>query len=247
MLTLRSTLIKVLRKRRRAFLPALRFIHANEPDTHALPHLKRKIEAAMQCLKRARKFVYRKNRRYEAHIQSRKEESDASKENSPSVGSGENAQLDEPLPSASDSLEEKVKNYEAKLYFPCGIIVWNKILLDEDGLTPTSCSRVRAAVSPRRSWMEAATIAGGGSMGLSIFIHSHSRCESYSAPTESRTVSILLRVNIRGLVFNKTGPQSIHMLRGVRQQQDEQGLFSICSRQAAVVQHNKLNANICIH
>lgn len=58
MLTLRSTLIKVLRKRRRAFLPALRFIHASEPDTHALPHLKRKIEAAMQCLKRARKFVY---------------------------------------------------------------------------------------------------------------------------------------------------------------------------------------------
>ncbi|KUS10697.1 hypothetical protein AWE62_23915 [Escherichia coli] len=93
MLTLRSTLIKVLRKRRRAFLPALRFIHASEPDTHALPHLKRKIEAAMQCLKRARKFVYRKNRRYEAHIQSRKEESDASKENSPSVGSGENAQM----------------------------------------------------------------------------------------------------------------------------------------------------------
>ncbi|EAM8776105.1 hypothetical protein EOG64_07810 [Salmonella enterica] len=58
MLTLRNTLIKVLRKRRRAFLPALRFIHASEPDTHALPHLKRKIEAAMQCLKRARKFVY---------------------------------------------------------------------------------------------------------------------------------------------------------------------------------------------
>lgn len=35
-------------------------------------------------------------------------------------------------------------------------------------------------------------------MGLSIFIQSHSRCESFSAPTESRTVSILLRVNIRG-------------------------------------------------
>ncbi|MDT8941283.1 hypothetical protein RSW42_03640, partial [Salmonella enterica] len=34
---------------------------------------------------------------------------------------------------------------------------------------------------------------------------------------------------------NKTGPQSIHILRGVRQQQDEPGRFSICSRQAAVV------------
>ncbi|MGT6174212.1 hypothetical protein ACRWWJ_24215, partial [Escherichia coli] len=33
-----------------------------------------------------------------------------------------------------------------------------------------------------------------------------------------------------------TGPQSIHILRGVRQQQDEPGRFSICSRQAAVVQ-----------
>ncbi|WP_438418019.1 hypothetical protein, partial [Escherichia coli] len=32
-----------------------------------------------------------------------------------------------------------------------------------------------------------------------------------------------------------TGPQSIHILRGVRQQQDEPGRFSICSRQAAVV------------
>ncbi|MGT3382117.1 phosphotransferase, partial [Escherichia coli] len=31
--------------------------------------------------------------------------------------------------------------------------------------------------------------------------------------------------------------QSIHILRGVRQQQDEPGRFSICSRQAAVV-HN---------
>ncbi|WP_241264857.1 CPBP family intramembrane glutamic endopeptidase, partial [Klebsiella pneumoniae] len=30
-------------------------------------------------------------------------------------------------------------------------------------------------------------------------------------------------------------PQSIHILRGVRQQQDEPGRFSICSRQAAVV------------
>ncbi|WP_252516635.1 CoA-binding protein, partial [Escherichia coli] len=36
-------------------------------------------------------------------------------------------------------------------------------------------------------------------------------------------------------VLNKTGPQSIHILRGVRQQQDEPGRFSICSRQAAVV------------
>ncbi|WP_249941041.1 aminotransferase class V-fold PLP-dependent enzyme, partial [Escherichia coli] len=35
--------------------------------------------------------------------------------------------------------------------------------------------------------------------------------------------------------LNKTGPQSIHILRGVRQQQDEPGRFSICSRQAAVV------------
>ncbi|MGT6087364.1 hypothetical protein ACRW0Y_23995, partial [Escherichia coli] len=35
-----------------------------------------------------------------------------------------------------------------------------------------------------------------------------------------------------------TGPQSIHILRGVRQQQDEPGRFSICSRQAAVVHQN---------
>ncbi|MFQ0868780.1 hypothetical protein AADB82_22760, partial [Escherichia coli] len=33
--------------------------------------------------------------------------------------------------------------------------------------------------------------------------------------------------------------QSIHILRGVRQQQDEPGRFSICSRQAAVVQNHK--------
>ncbi|WP_052985793.1 IS5/IS1182 family transposase, partial [Shigella sonnei] len=32
--------------------------------------------------------------------------------------------------------------------------------------------------------------------------------------------------------------QSIHILRSVRQQQDEQGRFSICSRQAAVVQRD---------
>ncbi|WP_243412808.1 flagellar hook-basal body complex protein, partial [Salmonella enterica] len=38
-----------------------------------------------------------------------------------------------------------------------------------------------------------------------------------------------------------TGPQSIHILRGVRQQQDEPGRFSICSRQAAVVQVGQLN------
>ncbi|WP_260764221.1 hypothetical protein, partial [Escherichia coli] len=43
-------------------------------------------------------------------------------------------------------------------------------------------------------------------------------------------------------VLNKTGPQSIHILRGVRQQQDEPGRFSICSRQAAVVL-----AVICCH
>ncbi|MGT5985916.1 hypothetical protein ACRWYD_22060, partial [Escherichia coli] len=36
-----------------------------------------------------------------------------------------------------------------------------------------------------------------------------------------------------------TGPQSIHILRGVRQQQDEPGRFSICSRQAAVVHKGK--------
>ncbi|WP_251362484.1 transposase, partial [Escherichia coli] len=41
-------------------------------------------------------------------------------------------------------------------------------------------------------------------------------------------------------VLNKTGPQSIHILRGVRQQQDEPGRFSICSRQAAVVQYKQL-------
>ncbi|MFO9810879.1 hypothetical protein, partial [Escherichia sp. WS533] len=40
-------------------------------------------------------------------------------------------------------------------------------------------------------------------------------------------------------VLNKTGPQSIHILRGVRQQQDEPGRFSICSRQAAVVRIKK--------
>ncbi|MCA6207621.1 hypothetical protein KD745_23160, partial [Escherichia coli] len=36
-----------------------------------------------------------------------------------------------------------------------------------------------------------------------------------------------------------TGPQSIHSLRGVRQQQDELGRFSICSRQAAGVHGKK--------
>ncbi|MFP0166604.1 hypothetical protein, partial [Escherichia sp. WS1088] len=50
-------------------------------------------------------------------------------------------------------------------------------------------------------------------------------------------------------VLNKTGPQSIHILRGVRQQQDEPGRFSICSRQAAVV-HNlqaiKVKEGFCL-
>jgi hypothetical protein len=36
------------------------------------------------------------------------------------------------------------------------------------------------------------------------------------------------------------------MLRGVRQQQDEQGRFSICSRQAAVVQEDKMGEQLSI-
>ncbi|KKF38015.1 hypothetical protein SY86_00250 [Erwinia tracheiphila] len=42
--------------------------------------------------------------------------------------------------------------------------------------------------------MALATIAAGGAMGFIRVIQSHSRCESLSAATERRTVSILFRV-----------------------------------------------------
>ncbi|MEJ1528609.1 type II toxin-antitoxin system RelE family toxin, partial [Escherichia coli] len=43
-----------------------------------------------------------------------------------------------------------------------------------------------------------------------------------------------------------TGPQSIHILRGVRQQQDEPGRFSICSRQAAVVLYQVIDEKVVL-
>ena len=76
---------------------------------------------------------YLKNRRYEPHIQSRKEESDASRENSDFRA---HRWVVERIHSWMNRFrriliqwEKKVENYEALLHLAYGIIVWNKTLL----------------------------------------------------------------------------------------------------------------------
>ncbi|WP_225085537.1 IS5 family transposase [Pectobacterium colocasium] len=74
-----------------------------------------------------------KNRRYEPHIQSRKEESDASKENMNDKARRWVVERTHSWMNRFRRLltrwEKKVENDEAMLHFSCGIIVWNKILL----------------------------------------------------------------------------------------------------------------------
>lgn len=76
---------------------------------------------------------YLKSRRYEPHIQSRKEESDAIR----TTGFKAYRWVVERTHSWMNRFrrvltrwEKKVENYEAMLHFACGIIVWNKILLE---------------------------------------------------------------------------------------------------------------------
>lgn len=76
--------------------------------------------------------AYLKSRRYEPHIQSRKEESEAIK----SADFKAHRWVVERTHSWMNRFrrvltrwEKKVENYEAMLHFTCGIIVWNKILL----------------------------------------------------------------------------------------------------------------------
>lgn len=73
-----------------------------------------------------------KNRRYEPHIQSRKEESEAIK----STDFKAHRWVVERTHSWMNRFrrvltlwEKKVENYVAMLYLTCGVIVWNKILL----------------------------------------------------------------------------------------------------------------------
>lgn len=75
---------------------------------------------------------YLQSRRYEPYIQSRKEESDASKK----TGFKAHRWVVERTHSwmnrfrrALTRWEKKTENYEAMLHFACGIIVWNKVLL----------------------------------------------------------------------------------------------------------------------
>ncbi len=75
---------------------------------------------------------YLKSRRYEPHIQSRKEESEAMK----STDFKAHRWVVERTHSWMNRFrrvltrcEKKIENYEAMLHFSCGIIVWNKILL----------------------------------------------------------------------------------------------------------------------
>ena len=74
--------------------------------------------------------------------------------------------------------------------------------------SPVSCRRVSAAVSWRCSSMALATIAGGGSMGFISLNQFHWRWESVSTATESRTVSILLRVIMVERLWEKYVPRS---------------------------------------
>lgn len=76
--------------------------------------------------------TYLQSRRYEPHIQSRKEGSDASKHNDFNA----HRWVVESTPSWMNRFhrvltrwEKKTENYETMLHFACGLIVWNIILL----------------------------------------------------------------------------------------------------------------------
>lgn len=75
---------------------------------------------------------YLKSRRYEPHIQSRKEESVASRNSDFRAHRWVVERTHSWMNRFRRVLtrwEKKVENYEALLHFTCGIIVWNKILL----------------------------------------------------------------------------------------------------------------------
>lgn len=76
--------------------------------------------------------AYLQSRRYEPHIQSRKEESDGSK----NTDFKAHRWVVERTPGWMNRFrrvltrwEKKTENYEAMLHFACGLIVWNKVLL----------------------------------------------------------------------------------------------------------------------
>lgn len=76
--------------------------------------------------------AYLKNRRYELHIRSRKEEADAISTTDFKahrwVVEGTHRWMNR-FRRILTRWEKKVENYEAMLHVTCGIIVWNKILL----------------------------------------------------------------------------------------------------------------------
>ena len=75
---------------------------------------------------------YLKSRRYKPHIQSRKEESDASRNTDFKAcrwGAKRTHSWMNRCRRVLTRWEKKTENYEALLHFACGIIIWNKILL----------------------------------------------------------------------------------------------------------------------
>ena len=76
--------------------------------------------------------TYLQSRRYEPHIQSRKEESDASKNTDFKArrrGVGRTHSWMNRFRRVLTRWEKKSENYEAMLHFACALIVWNKVLL----------------------------------------------------------------------------------------------------------------------
>ena len=72
------------------------------------------------------------SRRYEPHIQSRKEESDASKNTDFKAHRWVVERTHSWMNRFRRILtrwEKKAENYEAMLHFACGLIVWNKVLM----------------------------------------------------------------------------------------------------------------------
>ncbi|MEW2998537.1 transposase, partial [Escherichia coli] len=75
---------------------------------------------------------YLKSRRYEPHIQSRKDESEAIKYTDFKAHRWVVERTHSWMNRYRRVLtrwEKKVENYEAMLHFACGVIVWNKTLL----------------------------------------------------------------------------------------------------------------------
>ncbi len=76
--------------------------------------------------------TYLQNRRYEPHIQSRKEESEASKNTDFKAHRWVVERTHSWMSRFRRILtqwQKKTENYEAMLHFACGLIVWNKVLL----------------------------------------------------------------------------------------------------------------------